>query len=151
MHPESLTQKWLLCSYLVIQVCHRKLTAPSCTDYLPFSCSFYYSDLNNLNSSKWVMILWEKRGYGLIWNGLLYAGTPSWLDPGVGEPSALLLGIFLRYVQLNAISALLQYVQQQNTHTEIAVQELLQVPELSRKALQAGEAACEGMGSKDQT
>lgn len=46
---------------------------------------------------------------------------------------------------------LLQYVELQNTYAEIAAHELFWVPELSGKALPAGEAGCEGMGSNDQT
>lgn len=114
MHPESLTQFPLEMVALFLSFStslpQKTLTAPSCAHYLPSSCSFYYSDLNNLNSTKWVMVLWENREYGCIGNGRLCAGTPSWLDPAVGEPSALLLGIFLRYVQLNAVCGLQQYV-----------------------------------------
>lgn len=154
MHPRSLTQFPLEMVALFLsnntRLPQKTLTVPSCTNYLPSSCIFYYSDLNNLNSSKRVMMLWERRGH-CIGYGWLCAGAPSRLDPGVGEPPALLLGMFLRYLQLNALCALLQCVQEQNTYTEIAVCDLFQVPKLPGKALQAGEAACEVMGGNDQT
>lgn len=113
MHPESLTQSPLEMVALFLSgdtsLPQKTLTVPSCTDHLPSSCGFCYSDLNNLNSTKWIMILWEKRGH-CIGCGWLCAGIPPWLDPGVGETSAPLLGIFLRYVKPNAICALQQCV-----------------------------------------
>lgn len=58
MHPESLTQFPLEMVALFLSnntsLPQKTLTAPSCTN-----CCFYCSDLNDLNSSKWVMMLWE--------------------------------------------------------------------------------------------
>lgn len=59
----------------------------------------------------------------------------------MGEPSALLLIIFLRYEQLIDIDALQQYTQEPNAYTVVAALELSQVPSLCHHAVWEG--ACE--------
>lgn len=59
-----------------------------------------------------------KQRVWMHWEWMAVCRYPFMAGSTVGKNSGLLLGIFLRYKQPNAINAPQQYVQQQNTHTQ---------------------------------
>lgn len=85
MHTENLTQFPLEMVALFLSnntsLPQKPLPVPSCTNYLPSSCHFYYSDLSNLKSSKWVMILWKNTALGM--DGCVQVPVRGWIQEWV--------------------------------------------------------------------